>query len=952
MKKERWQEISELYHAVLELPASEREAFLKTCADEDMQREVLALLADETKLRDFLEDPAMEVAHRLKTKEKPSLIGAQLGSYYVDSELGRGGMGEVFRAKDRKLQRDVAIKVLPEEFARDADRVARFQREARLLASLNHPNIAAIHGLEESSGKTFLVLELVEGETLAEQLKRGPIPVEESLTLALQIAEALEAAHERGVIHRDLKPANIKVTPDGKVKVLDFGLAKAFAGEQEANLSNSPTLSNAATQKGIILGTAAYMSPEQARGKSVDKRTDIWAFGCVLYEMLAGCAAFQGEDVSEIFASVIKGDVKLDLLPANIHPRVHEILSRCLQKDLKKRYRDIGDVQLELEQVLADPGGVLAQPTATVDHRAKLRTVLPWLTAAIVFGAIIAGIAVWKLKPAPPPEPRRVIRFDYNLPDDQQFNISTISGHTIAVSPDGSQFVYSTSKGLYLRSMDEPGARLVPGTDSNPQSPFFSPDGQWLGYWSQTDNKLKKIAISGGAPAVLCDVKTHVAGAIWYPDNTIVFSDMGYGMMRVSANGGTPETLVNGTTIFPQLLPDRKSMIFTAAFPINTPIVAVQQLASGKRKELFAGYSVGYLPTGHLVFYQGSDLYAVAFDPDILEAKGAPVPVVKDCFLAAISDTGTLVYIPGKSPTWGLGRTLIWVDRNGKEEPLAAQPNYYVGSSISPDGVNVVLSFGPRGDSDIWTWNLASKILMRVTLDAGWHSSPLWARDGKRIVYSSDRESEVLGIYRETADGTGKVEKLGSAPDRHWIPRSFSRDGKTLVMEDVSRDLQQYNIAALSMEGDHTWRPLLKNALQPRISPDGQWMAYKSNEAGQGEICVRPFPDVDKGKWQVSMGSGDSPLWSRDGHELFYLSGDAVMGVSVTTEPSFSIVGTPRVLFHGGYIVPIPVDGPPWDISPDGKRFLMIKEPRAAMSFRKINIVLNWTEELKRLVRK
>ena len=587
MKRDRWQEISQLYNDALELPADERDAFLKTCADVDMQHEVQALLADETKVRDFLESPALEVASRMKTNERQSLIGAQLGSYQVISDLGKGGMGEVYRAKDQKLGRKVALKILPEEFAKDADRVSRFQREARLLASLNHPNIAAIHGLEVSSGTNFLVLELVEGETLREQLNQGPIPIEESLKLALQIAEALESAHERGIIHRDLKPANIKVTPDGKVKVLDFGLAKAFTGEREVNLSNSPTLSNAATRQGVILGTVAYMSPEQARGKSVDKRVDIWAFGCVLYEMLTGRAVFQGEDVSEIFASVIKGDLHLDLLPANINPRIHEILSRCLQKDLKKRYHDIGDVQFDLEQVLADPVGVLAQPIATRDHGTKLQILLPWLAAAVAVGAIIAGAAVWQLKPAPPSEPRRIIRFEHNLPDDQQLNISAMNGHTIATSPNGSQFVYSTSKGLYVRSVNAMGARLVPGTDGNPQSPFFSHDGQWLGYWSQTDNKLKKIAVGGGTPVVLCDV-SYLFGAIWYADNTIVYSDVGKGIMRISANGGTPQILLRGSTLSPQLLPDGKSVLFTAAF--GPPFVAVQQLASGKRKELFPGY--------------------------------------------------------------------------------------------------------------------------------------------------------------------------------------------------------------------------------------------------------------------------------------------------------------------------------------------------------------------------
>lgn len=451
-------------------------------------------------------------------------------------------MGEVYRAKDQRLGRDVAIKVLPEEFARDADRVARFQREAKLLASLNHPNIAAIHGLEESDGTHFLVLELIEGDTLADRLKHGAIPVEQSPKLALQIAEALEAAHERGVIHRDLKPANIKVTPDGKVKVLDFGLAKAFAGDQDdINLSNSPTLSAAATQQGVILGTAAYMSPEQAKGKTLDKRTDIWAFGAVLYEMLTGRAAFGGDEVSEILASVIKGDTNLNLLPANIHPRVRELLSRCLQKEMRRRYSDIGDARYEIEQALSDPGGVFAQPVTAVKPRKKLRVGLPWLAAAIVLSLLAAGVAVWYLKPA---EPRQVHRFDYHLPEDQEFGTWRY-GRYLNVSTDGTKIVYVANGQLYLKNANELTASPIKGADENPADPFFSPDGQWIGYFAMSDSyQLKKISIMGGTPVTLCEVN-GTAGATWGADDMVVFGGHN-AIMQISANGGTPEEIIKG----------------------------------------------------------------------------------------------------------------------------------------------------------------------------------------------------------------------------------------------------------------------------------------------------------------------------------------------------------------------------------------------------------------------
>jgi serine/threonine protein kinase len=522
-------------------------------------------------------------------------IGQNLSHYSLAEKIGKGGMGEVFRAKDQKLGRDVAIKVLPEEFAKDADRVARFQREAKLLASLNHPNIAAIYGLEESTGTHFLVLELIEGDTLADRLKHGAIPAEESLKLALQITEALEAAHEKGVIHRDLKPANIKVTTDGKVKVLDFGLAKAFSGDQEqVNLSNSPTLSDMATQQGVILGTAAYMSPEQARGKPVDKRTDIWAFGCVLYEMLTGKAAFQGEDVTEILAAVVKSGVNLELLPENLHPDIRKLITRCLQKDQKRRYSGIGDVQYEIEQVLADPGGVFVQPMATAKPRKKLRVGIPWVAAAVVLSIIIGGLAVWYFRPAEPPH---VMRFDYELPMDGQF--SALDYPALAISPDGKQFVYSTAEGLFLRSVDEFTTKLIAGTQASTSQPFFSPDGKWVGYFSVSDLSLKKININGGASVTLCNITPY--GMHWGTDGTIICGQPG-NLMKVSSNGGNPEPLLkskSGVCFYPQMLPDGKTVLYTA--PVPQPRIMVQSIETGEPKELFAGIAARYVSTGHIV---------------------------------------------------------------------------------------------------------------------------------------------------------------------------------------------------------------------------------------------------------------------------------------------------------------------------------------------------------------
>jgi eukaryotic-like serine/threonine-protein kinase len=889
-----------------------------------------------------------------------TLIGKVLGNFEITSQLGKGGMGEVFQAKDRKLGRDVAIKVLPEEFARDADRVARFQREAKLLASLNHPSIAAIYGLEESDGTNFLVLELVEGQTLADRIKAGPIPVEESLKLALQIAEALEAAHEKGVIHRDLKPANIKVTPEGKVKVLDFGLAKAFAGEQaDLNLSNSPTLSNAATQQGVILGTAAYMSPEQAKGKAVDKRADVWAFGCVLFEMLTGGSVFSADDVSQTLARILERQPDFSSLPPKLHPKIVEMLERCLEKDAKNRYSGIGDARVDIQKVLANPSGALVQPVTAVEPRTRLRTILPWAAAALVLGLIIAGVAVWKLKPT---EPRQVMRFEYELPEGQQFSDLTYAA--LAVSPDGKQFVYSTTKGLYLRSVDELIAKFIPGTEENTKQPLFSPDCRWIGYHSVADKKWKKIVINGGTPVVLCDAN-DVLNASWGADDRILYAESGKGILRISANGGTPELLVKQTglnLLNPQILPDGKTVLFGIYRDIRTFQIAVQSLKSDEPKVLIEGGNARYLSTGHLVYTVRNSLFAIPFDLSRLEIAGGPVPLIGDVYQFgnrtpqyAVSNSGTLVYIKGTAGTVASGQlTLVWVDRKGKEAPITAAPNDYSDIRISPDGTKVALTIATADNKkDIWIWDLVRETITRLTFN-GASYRPLWTPDGKRIAFESDGSTGKTVVYWKAADGTGEDEKL-SLEQPVQRPSSWSKDGKTLLLDEKTGIAGgKAFIGTLSMEGGHNQRPLLQenhNVLYPKISPDGRWMAYISNESGKVEVYVRPFPDVNKGKWQVSISGGYDPLWSQDGRELFYRKGDTVMAVAVQTETTFK-PGKTETLFRGTYVANFGA----WDFSQDGKRFLMIKPPAStgaaptAAGPRKINIVLNWFEELKQRV--
>jgi Tol biopolymer transport system component len=890
------------------------------------------------------------------------MIGKTLGHYQITGQLGKGGMGEVFQAKDQKLGRNVAIKVLPEEFARDADRVSRFQREAKLLASLNHPNIAAIYGLEESGGTNFLVLELVEGVTLADRIKTGPLPVEEALKSALQIAEALEAAHEKGIIHRDLKPANIKVTPEGKVKVLDFGLAKAYAGDrEEVNLSNSPTLSDAATQQGVILGTAAYMSPEQARGKAVDKRADIWAFGGVLFEMLTGRAAFSGKDVTDILAAVIRSEPEWGNLQANLHGRLREVLERCLQKDLKDRYHDISDVRVDIQRVLANPSGLLVQPVNAAAPKRKLRLGLSWIAAIVVLFVIIAGVSVWMFKPA---EPRHVMRFDYDIPEDQQFMTTQVP--VIAVSPDGKQFVYSTAKGLYLRSVDELTAKLIAGTEGPTLEPFFSSDGKWIAYASPADKKLKKISVNGGAPVVLCNLSSSLpVGGSWNDDNTIVFGQLPGPIMLVSANGGTPEAITKTKSeahIAPQILSGGKSLLYTAAAGAAKMRVMVESLKSGETKELFAGGFARYLPTGHIVYRlpNNNNLFAVPFDLDRLEVKGGAVPIVEGILQCADSNAGTLVCLPGTTGASSSGgRSLVWVDRDGKEEALGAPPDLYLFPKISPDGTRVALAISGE-NPDIWIWDIMRKTMTRLTFDKSNDYQPIWTPDSKQVLFYSGREGKFGGIFRKQADGTGEEQKLVAGPDRQLYPWALSSDGRTLVVLDTPNADTTGDISMLSMEGNHERKPLLNNPdyleTQPKLSPNGKWMAYVSNESGKNEVYVRPFPEVNKGRWQVSTKGGVSPIWAPSGRELFYFGEEdgSVTTVAVETGPAFS-AATPKKLFsRSPYFAGGNTPGTPWDIQPDGKRFLMMKLPGAtptsAAGTRKITIVLNWFEELKQRV--
>lgn len=965
---DQWKQISALYDAALRLPEDERADYLKKHApNENVRLEVESLLAHEHSGEQLLESPAMEVAAKMMAEHTPVLkIGQTLGHYEIISLLGKGGMGEVYQAKDTKLGRDIAIKMLPVEFAIDSGRVERFQREARLLASLNHPNIAAIYGLEESGRTSFLVMELIEGDTLAERLKQGPIPIEESLKLALQIAEGLEAAHEKGVIHRDLKPANIKVTPEGKIKILDFGLAKAFAPDQgEAKPSDSPTISAAATRQGVILGTAAYMSPEQAKGKTVDKRADIWAFGVVLFEMLTGKMLFGGETVTETLAAVIKGEPDWSLLPQELCPRIRFMIERCLEKESKNRYSSISDVRVDIRKVLEEPAGIRYPSVEMLKPVSNIKFIMPWVIASIIILAIVAGFLFVRRNP---PQPRDIVRMEHILQEGEQFNIPVGSvlkmGHTLDVSPDGRKILYSTQRGLSLLSLDRIRAEIIPGTDENPQSPFFSPDGEWIGFWSQKNNKLKKISVHGGSPVDLCDVD-WVFGAQWCEDDRIIYGDVTRGIMRVSANSGTPEVLVEmGQCAFPQLLPDNKSILFTdmSGHPF---MIVIQNLETKDRKDLFQGAFAHYIPTGHLVYLTGEIMkgviMAVSFDPVKQEAKGAHIPVIDGMLLGSTSNSGTLAYIPARIIEQASGilsrRNLVWVDRTGNETPLNAPPDYYRTPKISPDGTKVALSI--EGDNpDIHIWDSIHENMKRLTFKEYRDDVPIWTPDGEYIIFTSNRGKKA-GIYRKAYDGTGETEELVSVQSGNsLIPHFLVGDGKSLVLAQGSVSGNVSFISQITIGDKTSLKPLLKEkyvVTHPSISPDRKYMAYAATESGNLGIYVCPFPDVKSGKWQISSPGeyAESPIWSPDGTELFYLNRDNVMAVQVDTRSSFSY-GKPKALFKLSYVTGY-IESVAYDIHPNGKRFLMLKEVESTgeplkRSPGKINIVLNWFEELKEKV--
>ena len=886
--------------------------------------------------------------------------GTTLGPYSVTAKIGEGGMGEVWQARDTKLDRDVALKVLPEAFTQDPDRLARFEREAKVLASLNHPNIGSIYGLEEAEGVKALVLELVEGPTLADRIKQGPIPLDEALPIAKQIAEALEAAHEAGVIHRDLKPANIKVREDGTVKVLDFGLAKALEPSPDADPSQSPTLTAAATQMGVIMGTAAYMSPEQASGETTDKRSDIWSFGVVLFEMLTGQRLFTGKTVSHVLGAVLQLEPRWDALPVPTPQPLRKLLRWCLEKDRKSRLRDIGDALTDLDEALT------AQPTderasAAVTQPAGWRQALPLALGISAVAIIITGLAVWSLtRPGPTPE-----RLSTPIPLTPPANVGMISGFGFAVSPDGRTVVFVGSGGqLYRRSLSQLDTVPIPGT-ARAWLPFFSPDGTWVGYIDQGDNALKKIRLDGSQPVTLCPVPTTGRSAGWGPDGTIVFTYVGStNLWRVSANGGDPEPIAAGVEAdeasaethlrWIDLLPDGKAVLAS----VDHQIVVVS-LDTGERKILLAGITPRYTSTGHIIYWRENGLWAVPFDAEELALTGPSTPVLDGVAaggndLAHFALGGTsLVYEPGTAPEGA--PTLVWVDREGNEEVVDAEPRPYTAVALSPDGGQAALQVDDPGNTDLVIYDVARDTPTRFTFDPASDQYPAWTPDGERVVFSSTRDGGV-NLYWKAADGTGQVERLTTSTNIQ-VPVDVSPDGMTLLFVEL-RGETGADVGAFSLDGDQPVDWLLESDADEtytEISPDGRWVAYVSNESGQNEVYVRPFPNVDDGRWQVSRDFGSALRWGPNSRELFFQRSDgpgtpvALMVAAIDTEPTFA-PGIPRPLFEGPYRIGVGARPTPFDVSPDGQRFLMIKDLASREQSTAIILVENWFEELKRLV--
>ncbi len=893
----------------------------------------------------------------------PLTKGTKLGTYEITAGIGAGGMGEVYQAHDSKLGRDVAIKVLPAAFAYDTDRLARFQREAKMLAQLNHPNIATIYGLEHSDGTHYLVMELVPGENLAERVRRdGAVPIEEALTIAKQIAEALEAAHEKGIIHRDLKPANVKLTLEGKVKVLDFGLAKAFAGDSaNEDPSNSPTLSQAATMQGVILGTAAYMSPEQARGKLVDKRTDIWAFGAVLYELLTGKQAFSGDDVTEILAAVVMREPDWTALPARIPSTIRTLLSRCLRKDKRQRLPDAGAARLEIEEAISAPKDSGATQAAPASPN-KLLLAVGAVAAVLVVLLGVTSRGWWR---SARPVEHPLVRLDVDLGPD--VSLGPNRGTDTILSPDGTQLVYVSQGRLFTRRLDQPNATELAGTQGAFE-PFFSPDGQWVAFF--TSSKLQKISVEGGSAITLCAAPVGMGGS-WGEDGNIIASlSSAGGLSRIPSAGGPPAPVTDlqngeGTHRWPQILPGGKAVLFTASTAtggFDAANIEVMSLADHRRKTLVRGGTFGRsLPNGHLVYVNRGTLFAVPFDVERLEVHGTPAPVLDQINYNAgqgsaqldFSEAGTLIYRSGGATGAGLS-TVAWLDGGGKVQPLLAKPGAYDNPTLSPDGQRLAVDVLEASGKDMWIYDWQRDTMTRVTF-TGKENRPAWSPDGRYIAFNAVGEG--MSVIR--SDGSGKPQSLTQSKNSQ-VPWSFSPDGKRLAFFE-SGPGTGFDLWTVPLESDgaglRPGRPEVflqtpADERYPSFSPDGRWIAYSSDESGTRQVYVRAFPDKG-GKWQISNSDGQLPMWSRNGRELFFETLDRQIMVAGYAVKGDSFVADKPRMWSEKQLGTSAGAANNVGLAPDGKRMaalMPVNTAEAQKAQNHVTFLMNFFDELRRKV--
>ncbi|MEQ1910150.1 MAG: protein kinase [Vicinamibacterales bacterium] len=969
MATDRWRRLEVLYHDMLSRPPSERAAALVAACTGDaaLQADVQSLLDQSESMAGFLATPALDVAAQLVSSPGLQLTGLRLGVFELQDLIGAGGMGEVYRARDTRLGREVAIKILPRVFKDDPDRLARFEREARMLASLNHPHIAAIHGLEEADGVTALVMELVEGEDLSQRIARGAIPVDEALPIAKQIAEALEAAHERGIIHRDLKPANIMVRRDGVVKILDFGLAKALSPGSEA----TPALTAIPTHTGAviaIMGTPAYMSPEQARGGVVSRQSDIWSFGVVLFELLTAASPFGRPTTTETLASVLDAQPDYTALPTATPTPLRHLLRRCLEKDQTRRWQHMGDVRIEIEEAMAGPPvdtppgrrdstaahGPRPRDAATtaLALRGRLRV------AGTIMLAVLTGIAGWWLAPhAAMPTPAAVVRL--SIPSlEPPSPVAGFGFRRVAISADGSRVAYVSANRLWIRRIDRKETVAIDVTSST--NPFFSPDGESVGFFAS--GLLRRVPAIGGTPIDVVATSDRSGGGTWRSDGTIVFAT-NEGLFQVPGNGGAARLLVKPDRgrkerayAWPHFMPDGRSVLFTIVpdDPIDAAQIAVLDLQTLHASIVLKGGSAArYVSTKHLVYTSGQTLNAIAFNPDTRQTRGDPVSL-PDIEIAttpdngaaqfAVSDAGTLIFLTPDMFA-DRGQRLWWVDRHGKAEPLALPPDQYRYPRVSPDGMRVALDIS-GANRDIWMWNLERHSLTRLTSGPTEDMIPVWSRDGHRVFFSSNRNGN-FDVYSRAADGS-TVDRVEFAGPGTQFPVAFTPDGRRLTVVEDFKDASVLDLA----RPDHL-EPVFHGDFDvwlQAVSPDGNWIAYESNESGtQVEIYLRPFPNVSERREKISIDGGRFPLWGPTGsHELYYMNlKGSMMAASVTLSPSLSLGGVTK-LFDWEPQVP-GVSGMVYDISPLDGRFLMIKRDGSDGPIN-ISVVLNWFTDLRERV--